>query len=145
MSKRGLRYCRSALSREFSKLKDQSEPQVFTKLANVKSRLTWTAEHRKLLTDMWERGEKAAAIAAAFGCKVGAINVARARFGLKPRRIVSGRPNALASRQLVDFVEAKLRQHGIRKIVPVRSPRPPTTIVFDDDLRIPDFLKRSAS
>ena len=26
------------------------------------------------------------------GCKVGAINVARARFKLKPRRIVSGRP-----------------------------------------------------
>ncbi len=41
---------------------------------------------------MWDRGDKAATIAAALGCKVGAINVARARFGLKPRRIVSGRP-----------------------------------------------------
>ena len=41
---------------------------------------------------MWERGDKAAAIAAALGCKIGAVNVARARFGLKPRRIVSGRP-----------------------------------------------------
>ena len=44
---------------------------------------------------MWDRGDKVAAIAAALGCKVGAINVARARFGLKPRRIVSGRPKAL--------------------------------------------------
>ena len=41
---------------------------------------------------MWERGDKAAAIAAVLGCKVGAINVARTRFGLTPRRIVSGRP-----------------------------------------------------
>jgi hypothetical protein len=41
---------------------------------------------------MWDRGDKVAAIAAALGCKVGAVNVARARFGLKPRRIVSGRP-----------------------------------------------------
>jgi hypothetical protein len=41
---------------------------------------------------MWERGDKAPAIAAAMGCKVGAINVARKRFGLKPRRAVSGRP-----------------------------------------------------
>jgi Histidine kinase-, DNA gyrase B-, and HSP90-like ATPase len=38
------------------------------------------------------RGDKAPVIAAALGCKVGAINVVRARFGLKPRRIVSGRP-----------------------------------------------------
>ena len=44
------------------------------------------------LREMWDRGEKASAIAAALGCKVGAVNVARARFGLKPRRIVSGRP-----------------------------------------------------
>jgi hypothetical protein len=41
---------------------------------------------------MWERGEKASAIAAALGSKPGAVSVARARFGLKPRRIVSGRP-----------------------------------------------------
>jgi DNA topoisomerase VI subunit B len=41
---------------------------------------------------MWERGDKASAIAEALGCKVGAVNVARARFGLAPRRIVSGRP-----------------------------------------------------
>jgi hypothetical protein len=38
------------------------------------------------------RGTLSPAIAAALGCKVGAVNVARARFGLKPRRIVSGRP-----------------------------------------------------
>ena len=59
---------------------------------NVKSRTGWTAERRKLLKEMWDRGEKAPAIAAALGCKVGAVNVARARFGLKPRRLVSGRP-----------------------------------------------------
>jgi DNA topoisomerase VI subunit B len=41
---------------------------------------------------MWERGEKAPTIAAALGCKVGAVSVARTRFGLKPRRVVSGRP-----------------------------------------------------
>jgi Histidine kinase-, DNA gyrase B-, and HSP90-like ATPase len=41
---------------------------------------------------MWDRGDKAPVIAAALGCKVGAVNVARARFGMKPRRIVSGRP-----------------------------------------------------
>jgi hypothetical protein len=45
-----------------------------------------------MLTKMWEAGAKASVIAAALGCKVGAVNVARARFGLKPRRIVSGRP-----------------------------------------------------
>jgi hypothetical protein len=42
---------------------------------------------------MWDRGEKARAIAAALGCNVGAVNVARARFGLKPRRPVAGRPS----------------------------------------------------
>ena len=41
---------------------------------------------------MWNRGDKAPVIAAALGCKVGAVNVARAWFGLTPRRIVSGRP-----------------------------------------------------
>jgi hypothetical protein len=41
---------------------------------------------------MWDRGDKVPAIAATLGCKDSAINVARARFGLKPRRIVSGRP-----------------------------------------------------
>jgi DNA topoisomerase VI subunit B len=41
---------------------------------------------------MWNRGDKASVIAAALGCKVGAISVARARFGLKPRRMMSGRP-----------------------------------------------------
>ena len=45
-----------------------------------------------MLQEMWERGAKAPVIAAALGCKVGAVNVARARFGLRPRRAVSGRP-----------------------------------------------------
>jgi len=44
---------------------------------------------------MWDRGDKVADIAAALGCEAGAINVARARFGLKPRRIVSGRPKQI--------------------------------------------------
>jgi hypothetical protein len=38
------------------------------------------------------RGDKVSAIAAAFGCKVATVYVARARFGLKPRRSVPGRP-----------------------------------------------------
>jgi len=76
----------------FSLLKPQPEPEIFTKLADVKCRINWTAERQKLLQEMWERGDKASAIAAALGCKVGAVNVARARFGLNPRRVVSGRP-----------------------------------------------------
>jgi hypothetical protein len=76
----------------FSLLKRQPGSQIFTKFADVKSRIIWTPERRKLLQEMWERGEKAPTIAAALGCKAGAVNVARARFGLKPRRIVSGRP-----------------------------------------------------
>ena len=79
----------------FSKLKHQSRSQVFTKSDNVKSRNSWTAERRQQLQEMWDCGEKAAMIAAALGCKVGAINVARARFGLKPRRTVSGRPKQI--------------------------------------------------
>ena len=57
--------------------------------------MSWTAERRQLLQKLWNRGDKASEIAAAMGCKVGVINVARARFGLKPRRIVSGRPKEL--------------------------------------------------
>ena len=78
--------------RQFSRLKRQAQSQVFTKFADVKSRIGWTAERQRLLRKMWDRGDKVAVIAAALGCKVGAVNVARARFGLKPRRIVSGRP-----------------------------------------------------
>jgi hypothetical protein len=76
----------------FSRLNRQPGSEIFTKFADVKSRLSWTAERRQLFEEMWNRGEKAPVIAAALGCKVGAINVARARFGLTPRRIVSGRP-----------------------------------------------------
>jgi hypothetical protein len=76
----------------FSKLNRQSGSEVFTKFANVKSRISWTAERRQQLQKMWDRGDKAPDIAAALGCKVGVVNVARARFGLTPRRIVSGRP-----------------------------------------------------
>jgi DNA topoisomerase VI subunit B len=77
----------------FSRLNPAPEPEVFTKLADVKSsRISWTAERRQQLEQMWSRGDSAAAIAKALGCKAAAISVARARFGLKPRRIVSGRP-----------------------------------------------------
>jgi Histidine kinase-, DNA gyrase B-, and HSP90-like ATPase len=73
-------------------VKRQPGSQIFTKFADVKSRISWTAELRQRLQKMWDRGDKAPAIAAALGCKVGAISVARRRFGLKPRRIVPGRP-----------------------------------------------------
>jgi hypothetical protein len=63
----------------------------FYKSPDVKSRVAWTLERRRLLEEMWNSGAKAPAIAAVLGCKVGAINVARARFGLKPRRAASGR------------------------------------------------------
>jgi hypothetical protein len=78
--------------RGFSKLKSRPGSQIFTMFADVKSRISWTAERRQRLQEMWDRGDKALVIAAALGCKVGAVNVARARFGLKPRRTVSGRP-----------------------------------------------------
>jgi hypothetical protein len=54
--------------------------------------MDWTPERRELLGVMWNRGHKASDIAEALGCKAGAVNVARARFGLPPRRVVSGRP-----------------------------------------------------
>jgi hypothetical protein len=77
----------------FGRVKRQPGSKVFTKFADVKSRVSWTAERRKVLRQMWERGDKAADIAAALGCKVGAISVARRRFGLKPRSVVPGRPS----------------------------------------------------
>jgi Histidine kinase-, DNA gyrase B-, and HSP90-like ATPase len=76
----------------FSRLNCEPKSEIFTKFADVKSRISWTAERRQQLQEMWDRGDKAPVIAAALGCRVGAINVARTRFGLKPRRIVSGRP-----------------------------------------------------
>jgi hypothetical protein len=82
----------SVLPARFSRVKPQPGSEIFTKFADVKSRIEWTAERRNVLRKMWDRGDKAADIAAALGCKPGAVNVARARFGLKPRRIVSGRP-----------------------------------------------------
>ena len=76
----------------FSKLKSGPEPEILTKFGNVKSRISWTAERQQLLREMWDRGDKPAVIAEALGCKVGTVNVARARFKLTPRRVVSGRP-----------------------------------------------------
>ena len=82
----------AADDQRFSLLKPETGSEVFTKFADVKSRISWTAERQNQLREMWDRGDKAPVIAAALGCNVGAVNVARARFGLKPRRIVSGRP-----------------------------------------------------
>ncbi len=78
--------------RRFSRLNPQRGSEIFTKFAHVKSRIGWTAERRKQLQKMWDRGDKVSVIAGALGCNVGTVNVARARFGLTPRRIVSGRP-----------------------------------------------------
>jgi hypothetical protein len=75
-----------------SRLNRQPESEIFAKSGNVKSRIAWTLEQRQQLQELWDRGDRAAAIAEALGCKVGAISVARRRFGLKPRRKVSGRP-----------------------------------------------------
>jgi hypothetical protein len=76
----------------FSRVNPQPKPKIFTKFADVKSRIAWTPECRNVLQQMWERGDKASKIAAVLGVGIGAVNVARARFGLKPRRTVSGRP-----------------------------------------------------
>jgi hypothetical protein len=76
----------------FSKQKPEPGSEISTKFADVKSRISWTPERQQLLREMWDRGDKAPAIAQALGCKVGAVNVARGRFKLKPRRDVPGRP-----------------------------------------------------
>ena len=61
----------------FSRVNPQPEPKLFTKFADVKSRrIEWTAERQRQLQEMWDRGDKVPAIAAAFGCKAGAVNVA---------------------------------------------------------------------
>jgi DNA topoisomerase VI subunit B len=76
----------------FQQGKSAARSENFYKIRDVKSRIEWTDERRQQLERLWQRGDKAADIAAALGCKPGAVNVARARFGLKPRRIVAGRP-----------------------------------------------------
>jgi hypothetical protein len=66
-----------AAPRGFSKLKRRHGSPIFTKFdvksvqtLDVKSRIDWTAQRRRLLREMWE---KVPAIAAALGCKVGAV------------------------------------------------------------------------
>jgi hypothetical protein len=104
----------------FSRLKLGSEAEVFTKFDNVKSRISWSPERRQLLQEMWDRGDKAPAIAAALGCKVGAVSVARGRFGLKPRRAVSGRPKQEPDEpahkiERVAFTTSRLSEYCSRK------------------------------
>ena len=79
-------------SQGFSKLKAASGPDILTKFDDVKSRISWTPERRQQLEEMWNRGDSATAIAKVLGCKPAVVSVARARFKLKPRREVSGRP-----------------------------------------------------
>ncbi len=81
-----------AVDQEFSKLKPGPGSEISTKFPDVKSRISWTPERRELLREMWERGDKTSTIAEALGVKPGTISVARERFGLTPRRDVSGRP-----------------------------------------------------
>jgi hypothetical protein len=76
----------------FSKPKPEPGSEISTKFADVKSRISWTPERQQLLREMWEHGDKTSVIAEALGCKVGAVNVARGRFKLTPRLVVSGRP-----------------------------------------------------
>jgi hypothetical protein len=76
----------------FSLQNPRAETEISTKFGNVKSRISWTPERQQQLREMWDRGDKTSDIAKALGCKVGAVNVARARFKLKPRRDVPGRP-----------------------------------------------------
>src|SRR5215469_12811005 len=63
------------------------------------SRTRWRPERQEQLRAMWDRGDPVESIAAALGAKPGTIAVARQRFGLMPRRKVSGRP---AKRQAVE-------------------------------------------
>jgi hypothetical protein len=76
----------------FSKLKPGPEPEISTKFGRVKSHTSWTAERQQQLREMWDRGDKTSVIAEALGVKPGTVSVARERFGLTPRRDVSGRP-----------------------------------------------------
>ena len=78
---------------EFSKVKRAARPKLFTKFDDVKSgRIIWTPERRQQLEEMWNCGDSATAIAKVLGCKAAVVSVARARFGLTPRRKISGRP-----------------------------------------------------
>ncbi len=78
---------------EFSKVKRAARPKLFTKFDDVKSgRIIWTPERRQQLEEMWNCGNSATAIAKVLGCKAAVVSVARARFGLTPRRKISGRP-----------------------------------------------------
>jgi hypothetical protein len=76
----------------FTKVKRPGS-QVFTKFGDVKSRrFGWTADRRQRLELMWDRGDKVADIADALGCKLGAVNVARAASSRAARsRAVRGK------------------------------------------------------
>src|SRR5262245_47735560 len=85
------------------------------------SRTPWTPERQQQLREMWDRGDTAAAIAAALGdISVGSVNVARARFGLPPRRKVSGRPRIEPDEpphriERVAFTTSRLMEFASRK------------------------------
>jgi hypothetical protein len=78
----------------FIRVNPGPQTEILTKFADVKSsrRISWTPTVRKQLESMWDRGDATPVIAAVLGCSTATVSVARARFGLKPRRAVSGRP-----------------------------------------------------
>lgn len=49
--------------------------------------------------------------------------------------------NAMTARQLVDFVEAKLRQHGIRKVIPEQQTLAATYQMFVDSDRLEEAFE----
>jgi hypothetical protein len=69
----------------FSLIKPAAETEILTNFGDVKlRRMSWTPERLQQLRAMWERGDRASAIAARLGCRPSAISVAQARFGLTP-------------------------------------------------------------
>jgi hypothetical protein len=116
----------------------QPESEILTKFADVKSRISWTADRQQLLREMWGRGDKTSVIAEALGCKVGVVNMARARFGLTPRRIVPGRPKQVPDEpahkiERVAFTTSRLMERACKSLIVVHQ----RFIEFEDvhDLR----------
>ena len=83
----------SPQGRAFSKLKPAPEPDTLTKFGDVKSA---GLVGRRSVVSSWrrcgDRGELTDGHRRVLGCKPAVVSVARARFKLKPRRDVSGRP-----------------------------------------------------
>jgi hypothetical protein len=81
-------------------------------------------------------------------CNISADRLAQAGLGQGAIDFLSGSRvelNAMTSRQLIDFVENKLREHGIKKVIPEKDTLEKTYRMFaaSDRLR-PAAQKRSA-